>query len=478
MGQTLKSGLNRCGLILLIMSHANEQHMIIYHITSVPKECILREICLSPEGTHVAIITSINDRFSVLNADGTRSDYDHARALAIGPNGNSTVCLAQSQGQIFVPVNGLSTQRYDWAMEPVLSPNGRSHAYWAMRRNRSSITSKMDGYLMVCDSLEFGPYEELGHIGFSSQSNTLFYSIQNRGSSYVVQGGRHGPIFDLVTQPVVNPADGSIWYWGQRSDKWHLMKFDTDTLVVKSSTLPYEPGPFFSPDGLSFACWFCEGDRWSILINGDRVAALGSPIDGSSEISIFSSWNYSYSFIHEHKVFVIDRGETSGPMDAVGRTRFSQDGSRVGYLARVGERGFAVVDGKRSDEFDVVADDVDYETPNSCEHTVVFNDDGSCFAYPARCGEANCIVLNNEPGRPFYALSGMPAFNPSSNHLVYGCIDDGKEYVDIHGNRGEPYDRVWSPMVPISGKSVLWSPTSNRFSLCATVNNNVYKIKI
>jgi len=443
----------------------------------VPASRIVREVRFSPEGAAVAFIASEGDRHYVTSANGTLSETDSAQYLAVGPEGETTAYLARDRGKMFVPVNGTHERTFDWASAPVLSADGQSLAHWGMRHDPASKAPGVGSFFVVHDSLEIGPFKDQGHLAFIPKSGGLVYSTQQRGDSFVVVGDQRGPNFDWVKQPSINLPDESIWYWGRTSEAWHLMR--SDTLIAKSSRLPSHGGPFFSADGRHFACWICEGDRWSILADDRTFATPGSPVENSSEIAIHSTGDFAYSFIKEGTVQVVNRGSRGASFDAVGPIRFSPDGSRVGYIARSGDQEFAVVDGEKSKGFDIVWPE-EYNITNCIENSLVFNNDGSSFAYWARHGDSECVVVNAEEGEPFDALSGVPAFSPTTGCLAYGCFSDRKEYVVVNGIRSDPFDRVWSPAT--SPMAPMWTPTyvgdGKTLVFGSLIDNKIYLISL
>lgn len=412
----------------------------------------LREACFSPDGTAVAFIVTADGRYVVNNANGVRAVYDHAQHLVVGPTGKMTAHQARTGHQALVAINGVHDEGYRWVSDPILHPDGTATAFWAVPAVNSFGSPYGDDYFVKRTGQTFGPYDSCGCLAFSRIDGRFMYSTQKQSDSFYVIDGSQGPRFDWVTWPAVKPDDGSIWYWGRRSDTWFLVR--EDSIVDKSESILVNCGPFFGDKDL-MAYWRSEGGRWFAIFNGEVVGTAEEPVDGIDSIAVSALGTIAYAAKAGDEIYVTVGKGRQGPFDAVGAMVFSPNGNRLGYMARSAARGYFVIDGERGEEFDAIMPEEGTHA-NYLEDVPYFNHNGSSFAYRARFGNKDFVVVDGEAGELFDGISGTPSFVPGSSSLVYGASQSLEEFFIIDGTRTESYERIWSP-IPFS-RDLMWVP--------------------
>ena len=112
---------------------------------------------------------------------------------------------------------------------------------------------------------------------------------------------------------------------------------------------------------------------------------------------------------------------------------FSKNGERLGYLAKQGDRAFAVVDGIPGPPFDTVYWNSEYRGP--------FSPDSRHVVYLAKRAGKTMAVLDGIVGAAYDAVDDV-AFSDDSRHLTYRAKRDGRWYLVIDRNEHPPSDSL------------------------------------
>jgi len=139
------------------------------------------------------------------------------------------------------------------------------------------------------------------------------------------------------------------------------------------------------------------------------------------------------------KWFMVVDGKEGDRHDLALFPVFSDDGNRLGYVARDGDQSFAVVDGARQEGHG-----------NLAMVPPVFSPDGKHFAYVAKREEAWSVVADGIEGVKYDAAYGM-TYSPDSARLGYYARRGDKTMVVVDGVEGQLYDKAsWLTFSPDS----------------------------
>jgi Tol biopolymer transport system component len=283
---------------------------------------------------------------------------------------------------------------------------------------------------------------------------------------FIVAGKRESPVFDMPFEmPMISPDGNKMAYIEQH--------FDTKKSNLVVCTLEM------------------------------KKRANGKDYDAITRIKASkTNSRFAYIVVRNGKQAVVSAGfpdtevlnENEGPaFDQILTLDVSDDGSHLAYLARrdktvllvkdgveipfpehemrsqtlIGKDGrtfnagvthgrfFTVMDGKKyGDSYDGIKDPV-------------FSADGSMFAFVARNGDKNYVVINGSSGAQ-YDMVVSPQFSPDGSRLIYRARQDGKRFVVIADAKGitveqQPdYDMVWQPVITPDGKSIAYSVKTGR----------------
>jgi len=119
---------------------------------------------------------------------------------------------------------------------------------------------------------------------------------------------------------------------------------------------------------------------------------------------------------------------------------FSPDYSRFAYRAKMGKKEFIVIGETKGPEFDEV-------------RYAVFSPDGSKIAYAAKLNKKWFIVSGDEKS-PEYDRVGPPVFSADGSRLAYSAESAKKEFIVVDGQKGPEFYAVSSPTFSPDGKTV------------------------
>ena len=103
----------------------------------------------------------------------------------------------------------------------------------------------------------------------------------------------------------------------------------------------------------------------------------------------------------------------------------SPDSKRFAYVARRGKKQFVVLDGEEGEEYDLIG-----------KGSLVFSPDSKRFAYVAVRGGKQFVVLDGEEGKEYDGIGDL-VFSPDSKRFAYGAKRGGKWFVVLDGEEGK-----------------------------------------
>lgn len=181
------------------------------------------------------------------------------------------------------------------------------------------------------------------------------------------------------------------------------------------------------------------------LIAADRIEQMGFTQDGRLPVVLLEHRGRATLYVGERRF---------GPFAVIERPAVSDDGSRVAFKARDGERWVAVVDGKEAGSYAWLGRPV--LAP------------GSRVAYWARVEDRLLLLLDGQaaPGSPLTARTegpealpqvGQPVFSPDGKSLAFWKrLEDDRYLVVRDGKAGELFAAVGEPVFSPDGRSIAY----------------------
>lgn len=373
--------------------------------------------------------------------------------IEMNPHGRGAAYIARVGAQARVVLNGKPGNFYK-DIDPytlALSPDGQRIAYGAQRNEKN--------WFMVIDGREEGPFNEIGppvfspdsrHVAFEGKTGETWRIYLDRKRSAAAASYFEKPAFS---------ADSKYVLYGENAT-------DTQKQRIAISDLEFRKTIYKESYG-------------ETLFNGDKSrVALVNEVGEKKKMLTFS----------------FDRPDavTEGPLyDVISLRAFSKDGSAVAYLAKKGQDTYLVLNEKEErlpdGEYRAVpvvhtdnkgADMVIFGNDGAYLHQaftrdstpkkkykeageIVYNGDGTKYAYLAIKNERFLIVVNGKEG-PFFDRVISPKFSPDGNFLVYRARQDGKRFVVVADAKGavirrhRAYEMVFEQVFTADGKSVAY----------------------
>jgi len=274
----------------------------------------------------------------------------------------------------------------------------------------------------------------------------------------------------------------------------------SEKLICHIDASTMEGKPVFSPDSRRIAYVAKVGEKRAVVVDG-------------KEGKLYDEIGFTYFSIILDQMGTAQRGLSINRLQQRGESFhygseapsvFSPDSQRVAYSAKVGEKWFAVVDGKEEESYDYIVDGP------------IFSPDSQHVAYSAEVGEKWFVVVNRQEwwpfpvtGEPYDFFSGLLfspdsqrmahavrvgkwavvekwavvvdgkeeklydrigeeslTFSPDSRRVAYVAQDGSKSLVVVDGKEENTYDGI------IRGESLFFSPDSRRIAYSGTVGWN------
>jgi hypothetical protein len=333
------------------------------------------EHTFSPDGKRVAFFAMRGDRSLMVMNDGRLPLAEHAMAawavvaMQFSPDGKRFGYVAGRHDETGMPryvavIDGVAGKEYGEICRSEHWPDPKrhrgfvGHANWIEEFSRTQrIFFSSDGkhvvylggnehvipdiYYPVVDGKEFGPFDYLWDMTWSSDRRRVaFVGWRGKKATLVLDGAEVGT-FDHVTR--------------------------------------YE----FSPDGVHFACTVWEGDRARVLFDGKELGGasdFGFLPDGRTLCVFAETAELDARFVLAGKAYayagagdwgadlkplirVVKRGQDRRVVvdgregrtyDELGDIFFSPDGARLACMVRLGDKWMVVVDGAEGEPYDEI----------------------------------------------------------------------------------------------------------------------------
>jgi Tol biopolymer transport system component len=292
----------------------------------------------SPDGKRLAY-AAMKEGSHYVVLDGKRSEpYGSVWELTWSPDGRTLVYSAKIDQDHFYVLDGKRGEPFDSVRDFTFSPDGKTYAYAA---NEGT-------WMMVVGGRKGSEFASVGPPVFSPDGSTYGYSVitEDRAAIVVGPGSRsvHGPVPAL--QAAGAPAfsrDGSVWaYRALLPGKGNAaqVRFSRTTVNKGELRTVEEAGPIYdsvtdpvvNSDGTLVAYGAGKGSRMYLVV-GEKTNLKFSMIDRitfgpDGKTVAFLAGQYGKQFVHAGSNRSEDFDEVvSGPV-------WSQDGKKVAFIAR------------------------------------------------------------------------------------------------------------------------------------------------
>jgi Tol biopolymer transport system component len=331
---------------------------------------------------------------------------------AVSPDQQRLAYVENQNGKAVLKMNGQTVAEYDEAAVGTLrfSPDSK---HWAMGVKRQGTGGMFFGkskpkWFMMVDGKPIGlGYDVLADPVFSPDGNRIAFLAKDGEKARVCVDGKSPAAYDDSGALVFSPDSKHVAYGAKVGEKWFVVRDG-----VKETEFDAITGSIFSPD--SAHCAY-------VAYRGDRKAAM---IDG-----------------------VVGKFYKS-----VGKIHFSPDGRRVCYAAGDDATGvFMVIDGKEGKTYSMIQHD-----------PPAFSPDGSRVVYVAAIGDKNkfeqFVVDNGVEGKHYQGVSG-PVITSDGKHLAYDVVLKAQDRasVVIDGQEG-------AIVGSMSTEGVIYSPDGKHYA--------------
>lgn len=283
-----------------------------------------------------------------------------------------------------------------------VSPNNRHIAY---------VREGSHDKRVFVDGRQLNSYDDiiLETFVFGPKSDRIAYVANKGNKKVVVVDGKAERLYDGASQIIFSPNGQRVAYHARGNGKQIVVVDGKEGKKYVGASFPD-----FSPDSTRVAYRVLKEKtgKWAIVVDGKEGKSYDS----------------------------IDSFDLKG-------FRFSPNGKRLGYVAKVGKKFIAVVDEEEGKPYDEIIGP-----------RILFSPDGSRFAYVARTGQRKFVVVDGSEDQPYDQIAWYSlVFSPNGRRLAYIATRGRKVFALIDGKEGSPYDGYYSG-------SLVFSPNSERIS--------------
>lgn len=367
------------------------------------------------------------------------------------------VAYGAKKGQgSYIVHNGKAGKAYDAIGDFSLSPDGSRLAYGARKGKR---------WVMVVDGKESRPYDEVGIPVFSTDGRHVAYEARNGDRwCFVVDDRESSWCESYYEKPVFDKDSKRLLRIENTKDVW-LKRFIISDLTFSKEAVIELRGRLlvFSSDGsrIAFVEELTEGKRLAVFSyeRPEDIKRSGF-YDDLSYISFGEdSRSIAYAAIKGGKRFLVFNGKQtelrqgdllSLPVINPGKNSVGIFMGREGAVAHY-EFSFEPlpVRGKKLRVFESASD-------------LVYSKDGKQYAYLARRGNRIFAVVNNRETELFDMIVS-PMFSPDGRFLVFRAREKGDRFMVVVDaktartvKRHSAYERVFEPCFTSDARSVAY----------------------
>jgi hypothetical protein len=358
--------------------------------------------------------------------------------------------------------------------------------------------AERSGMLHVVHNGSVGkPYQSIDNVRISPDGKRVAYVVSLSGKSSLVVDGREGPLYDDISAPIFSPDSRHLLCKMREGAQFHIT---VDGGIV-STYKQYIGDPLFGGDSKTIIHpEGPEGGRQVRLVLSGTDYKTKATIDTCGEKIAASADGMRIATVcvangkrkvREFSIAQPERFSDGQLYDSISNLTFSKDGSALAYVAEKGETSYLILNGREEElpKAMLVADPViqpdklgaivimattekvflhkAFTDPGTkgklyeLIETLVYNKDGSRYAYAAMKDKKWRIVVNGTEGPTFERVVD-PMFSPDGKKLVYRARQDGKRFVvvaDADGTnirRHQSYELVYPTVFTTDGSSVAY----------------------
>ena len=308
---------------------------------------------------------------------------------------------------------------------PVFSPDGSRLAYAARIKK---------AWRVVVDGREDKTYDDIvkGSLRFSPDSRHYAYAAKGGDEHLLVLDGAEVGVYDEVSVRclVFSPDSSRLVYGAKRDGKLLLGTVATAARAKAAEVVAplLSAEVRFSPDGKQLA--------YIIRSNGgERIVLNGQPVEQYEKVR-------PPVFGPKGKRFAVIDGDAQPEYDNLYALHFSPNGARVAYVAKQGDRWWAVIDGKPG----LVCDGI-------MATESFFSPDGKRYAYVPQHGKKRTVVIDGvESTRYDDILSNTPIFSPDGKRVAYAAFVGEKVMMVVDRRRSRHHDGISEAVFSPDGK--------------------------
>ena len=380
---------------------------------------------ISDEGRGAAYIAEQEGKQRVVHNGTPGSFFSEISRLTISPDGKRVSYRCALVGKQQAVVDGVPGQVYDNVRDFYYSPDSRHLAHVVQMGNM--ITILLDGK-SIEESAAFGD------VLFSANSAQLIYTIRPEGgghSSLVVYDLKSGTksVTECLEAPMAMNSDTSRLAVAVRDgDKQRVIDFaiaSPKENIRTSEGYKTVSDLAVSSDGKAVAFVGVRDKKRYLVINGkEELLPEGTAVNGSPVIRpdlkgagiVLSHMDANVKITAVYWAF---EGKLKlKAYEQIQELVYNRDGTAFAYVAKKNDRWFVVINGVEGPEFDMVV------TPK-------FSPDGSKLIYRARANKKRLVVVadiakKEHRRHPEYEMVFPTAYAADGKSVAYGVKDGDK----------------------------------------------------
>ncbi len=323
-------------------------------------------------------------------------------------------------------------EEYSWWTDLSFSPDNRDFVYSVSIGHQSVI---------FLNGEEYGSYDRVRHLDFTSDGGGLSYVATKDGKEFVVLNGEEQGRYETIDRLLFSPDGRSLAYRAVKDGKEFVVlngeeqgRYETIDRLL------------FSPDGSRFAYIASEGDNSFVVIDGERkedhvrITDIVFSPDGS---------RFAYLTVKDGRVMIVvdEREIDDRQYRIMTMPEFSPDGSRFAYLAVDDDTRQLVVmmNGVEKGKYEYVGE-------------LAFTENGILVYGASREGK-NLLVLGEEEYEKDHRI-GVVVPGPEGN-IAYLAEGDEGRFLVLNGEEQDNYDFIWN-------RDIFFSPDGGRLAYKAT----------
>jgi hypothetical protein len=280
-----------------------------------------------------------------------------------------------------------------------------SFSFSADSQHLAYVAKRANGWYIVADSQESGPYDDITNLPLWNQDGTrLVYGIRKGNQQCIIDQGKEGPAFEVVGAAVLSPDGKRLAYGAQLKGRQFVV---VDGNPGEGYGGIYGETLQFSPDSQHFAYATEKGARRFVVVDGKEQADFDGIARGSVKISPDSHRVGYIARKIDKWVTVIDGAEGTA-YDKLENLLFSADSQHFAFLGGDDTGRFVALDGKAGPEY-----------PGIVKDSLAFAPSGASYAYGAEQENHKTAIVINGKTLGEYETVGVPSFSPDGKHVAY-----------------------------------------------------------